>query len=676
MPSLFAKPITELKGVGTKRAELFKKLGAPTAGALLRLYPRAYEDWSNPCAAAEAPLDTPCTVRATVETVGGAVFARSGVMLIKARAADPAGDVLDLVFFNNPYIPRLLRAGQTYLFHGKVTRNRGQRQMVSPLFAEIGKAPGLRPIYPQTKGLTSRMIEAAVAEALALLPDVIRDPIPAPLRMEYGLCELRYALENIHRPPDPESMAVARRRLAFEELLILQLGMLTLKHRDREKSGCVIQTDYTAEFWDLLPFAPTGAQRRAATEAVRDMCSGWPMNRLVQGDVGSGKTAVAAACCHTAIRNGLQAVLMAPTDILARQHFASLSGMLAPTGIAVGLLTGSLKPKEKAAVKSKLLDGEIQLLIGTHAVLTADVQFQNLGLVITDEQHRFGVRQRTALAEKGKGVHVLVMSATPIPRTLALMIYGDLDISVIDELPPGRQPIETYCTDSAKRGRALRFLQKHVHAGQQCYVICPAIEGGSDRASVGEYAGKLQRALPDCRIGTLHGRMKPKEKDAVMADFAAGNLDILVSTTVVEVGVDVPNATVILIENAEQYGLSQLHQLRGRVGRGKNQSYCILVTDAQNDNARARMQAMCETNDGFLIAERDLKLRGPGDFFGSRQHGLPALKIADLNNDMAVLHDAQAVAKRILHEDPTLDAENHRGLRAEVRQLFAEVGNG
>lgn len=675
MPSLFAKPVTELKGVGSKRAELFGKLGAPTAGALLRLYPRAYEDWSNPYAVSAAPLDAPCAVRATVETVGGAVFARSGVLLIKARAAGSDGAALELVFFNNPYIPNLLHAGRTYLFYGKVQINLGKRQMASPLFAEADKAPGLRPIYPRTKGLSNRMIEAAAGEALALLPDVLRDPIPQDLRMEYGLCELRYALETIHRPPDRESMLVARRRLAFEELLVLQLGMRTLRGRSREKSAFAVKKDCTADFWALLPFAPTGAQKRAAAEAVRDMHSGLPMNRLIQGDVGSGKTAVAAACCHTAIQNGMQAVLMAPTDLLARQHFSSLSAMLAPAGIRVALLTGSLKAKEKDAVKAALRSGETQLLVGTHAVLTQDVQFQHLGLAITDEQHRFGVRQRTALAEKARGTHVLVMSATPIPRTLALMIYGDLDISVIDELPPGRQPIETCCIDSPKRGRALRFLQKQVQAGHQCYIVCPAIEGGTDKSNVAGYAAKLSRALPDCRIGALHGRMKPKEKDAVMGAFAAGETDILVSTTVVEVGVDVPNATVILIENAEQYGLSQLHQLRGRVGRGKSQSYCILLTDAQNDGALARMQVMCETDNGFAIAERDLKLRGPGDFFGSRQHGLPALKVADLNNDMAVLHDAQDVAKRILDGDPQLEAEAHRGLRAEVRQLFSTLGS-
>ena len=674
MASLFAKPITELKGVGKKRAELYQKLGAPTVGALLRLYPRAYEDWSSPCTVLQAPHDTACAVRATVERVSAPVFTRSGVMLIHVQTADAEGTPLELVFFNNSYIQNLLSSGTCYIFYGKVTINQGKQQMASPVFAKEGQCPGLRPIYPQTKGLPSRTIAVAVQEALQLLPDAMQDPIPQEIRQRYSLCELRYALETIHQPENQESMEVARARLAFEELLVLQLGLLTMKSRTREKSAFVVQKSYLEEFWKLLPFTPTGAQRHAAEEAVQDMQSGWPMNRLIQGDVGSGKTAVAAACCHTVIRSGMQAVLMAPTDILAHQHFASLSAMLQPAGISVGLLTGSLKPKEKVAVKADIADGTLQLLVGTHALLTPDVVFQNLGLVITDEQHRFGVNQRTALAEKSKGTHVLVMSATPIPRTLALMIYGDLDISVIDELPPGRQEIQTFCIDSSKRMRALRFVKKHVHAGRQAYIICPAIDAGNDKASVTQYAQNLQRALPDCRIAALHGRMKPKEKDEIMEHFSGGEIDILVSTTVVEVGVDVPNAVDMLIENAEQYGLSQLHQLRGRVGRGSCQSYCILISDAQNEEARARMQVMCETADGFAIAERDLKLRGPGDFFGSRQHGLPELKIADLNDDFAVLQNAQTVAKEMLAADPPLEAPDHRGLRAEVRLLFQNLG--
>lgn len=673
MPSLYAKPVSELKGVGSKRAQLFQKLGAPTAGALLRLYPRAYEDWSRPLPLSQAPEGEPCAVRAQVSGVAAPVFSHSGVMLIRAHALDAEGSALELIFFNNPYLQGMLQAGTSYVFFGKLEIYQGKWQMASPAFAQVGQEPGLRAVYPKTKGLTDRLIAKAVGECLDLLPQVLRDPLPQALRQSYNLCELRFALENIHRPPDQERMLVARRRLAFEELLVLQLGMQLLRRQGRARSAFVLQRDCTADFWALLPFTPTGAQQRAAADAVRDMQGEWPMNRLVQGDVGSGKTAVAAACCYTVIRNGMQAVLMAPTDILARQHHAALSRMLGPAGVAVELLTGSLKDSEKKAVKVHAASGEAQLLVGTHALLTPDLRFRALGLVVTDEQHRFGVRQRAALADKSKGAHVLVMSATPIPRTLALMIYGDLDISVIDELPPGRQKIETYCVDGSKRLRALRFLQKHVREGRQGYLICPAIAGGSDRASVEEYAGYVQRALPDCRVGALHGRMKAGEKDAVMCAFAAGELDLLVSTTVVEVGVDVPNAVDMLIENAELYGLSQLHQLRGRVGRGQWKSHCILVTDRLRDaSVRARMEVLCQTDDGFRIAEQDLKLRGPGDFFGQRQHGLPQLKIADLNNDLQVLHDAQAAAKGLLQEDPELEEPAHRGLRAELRQLFAQ----
>ncbi|MCH3972623.1 MAG: ATP-dependent DNA helicase RecG [Oscillospiraceae bacterium] len=670
MSSLFAKPITELKGVGSKRAELFRKLGVPTAGALLRLYPRTYEDWSHPCSIAQAPLEQACVVLAEVESVKAPVFTRTGLMLVHVRVCDQEGSTLEIVFFNNPYIQNLITAGTEYLFSGKVTAKLGKRQMASPVFVRADSCPGLRPIYPQTRGLSSRQIENAVCEALKLLPDVLRDPIPQDIRQEFSLCELGYALQNIHQPKNQESMEVSRRRLAFEELLVLQLGLLSMRGRARRESTLPVTNNCLQSFWQLLSFTPTHAQQRAAEEAVKDMQSGMPMNRLIQGDVGSGKTAVAAACCYVVIQNGMQAALMAPTDILARQHYESLSKLLAPAGIRVGLLTGSLKAKEKKEVKAAAADGTVQLLVGTHALLTADVQFQKLALVVTDEQHRFGVGQRAALAEKGQNPHVLVMSATPIPRTLALIIYGDLDISVIDELPPGRHEIETYCIDSGKRLRALHFLQKHVHQGHQAYIICPAINADSDKASVETYARRLQAILPDCRIDTLHGHMKGSEKEEIMQDFSAGSLDILVSTTVVEVGVDVPNAVDMLIENAEQYGLSQLHQLRGRVGRGKYQSYCILVTDAQNEDARARMQVMCETSNGFVIAEHDLKQRGPGDFFGQRQHGLPQLKIADLNNDWEVLKNTQTVARKLLQQDPKLEETDHRGLRAEVRQLF------
>lgn len=674
MKSLFDQNIQNLKGVGEKRAKLFQKLGAPTIGALLRLYPRAYEDLSHPYAIHDAPLDAPCAIRATVIKPPKETRIRSGMTIYKATATDGTSDI-ELTYFNNPYIIDLLKEDEEYIFYGKVTANFLKRSMNAPEFIRYSICPPVRPIYRQTQGLSSKMVENAVKSAFELLPDVMRDPIPENIRMEYTLCQLRFALDNIHFPKSMENLEIARRRLIFEELLVLQLGLLRLKGRCRTESRLKLKTDYSDEFFTLLPFTPTNAQKRAVKEAVSDMKSGYPMNRLVQGDVGSGKTAVAAALCYTAIKNGLQTALMAPTEILAQQHYASLSELLSGAGIRVEVLTGSLPAAKKRAVLASLQSGEIQLMIGTHALLSDGVEFQRLGLVITDEQHRFGVAQRGALTAKGDDPHVLVMSATPIPRTLALMIYGDLDISVLDELPSGRQKIDTYAITSEKRQRAFNFIRKHIKAGRQCYIICPMIdEGQNDMASVTQYAEKLKNEwLTGCRIGILHGRMKPKEKEAVMAEFATGKLSVLVSTTVVEVGVDVPNAVVMMIENAERYGLSQLHQLRGRVGRGTEKSTCILVSDAQNEEAIIRLKAMCLTSDGFQIADQDLKLRGPGNFFGQKQHGLPDLKIADMMKDMEVLKQAQTVAKEMIAEDSVLEALEHRGLRAEVKQLFENM---
>ncbi|MCY1712665.1 ATP-dependent DNA helicase RecG [Caproiciproducens galactitolivorans] len=669
MRSLFYKKIQELKGVGEKRARLFAKLGAPTVGALLRFYPRAYEDWSNPIPIQQAPLDVPCAIRGTVLERPSETRIRGGMTLYKVKITDGDSD-MELTYFNNPYIPLMLKEGEEYLFYGKVKANFLKREMSAPQFCSASDCPAVHPIYPLTKGLSGRMIESAVKNAFALLPDAMQDPIPEDIRMQYGLCQLRYALENIHRPRSMEDLGIARKRLVFEELLVLQLGLLRLKGRSRTESRLRLPRDDSAEYFALLPFEPTGAQRRAVKEAVGDMMSGYPMNRLIQGDVGSGKTAVAAALCYCAVRSGMQAALMAPTEILARQHFATLSGLL--KGVRTVLLTGSLTAAKKRAISESLQSGEIQLVIGTHAILSEGIAFQRLGLVITDEQHRFGVSQRAALASKGDDPHMLVMSATPIPRTLALMIYGDLDLSVLDEMPPGRQKVDTYAVTGDKRLRAFRFIKKQIDAGRQCYIICPMIEEGpNDMASVNEYAVKTRKEwLPGCKIGVLHGKMKPKEKEAVMTDFSEGRISVLISTTVVEVGMDVPNATVMMIENAERYGLSQLHQLRGRVGRGTDKSICILISDAQNEDTVARLKTMCQTNDGFRIAEQDLKLRGPGDFFGHRQHGLPELKIADMTQDMNVLKQAQAVAREILRTDADLKAPSHRGLRAEVRQLF------
>lgn len=677
MASLFNMDIKTLKGVGEKRAALFHKLGVDTVGALLRLYPRTYEDWSTPVSIGSAPLNEVVVVRGTVLSAPREQRIRKGMTLYKTQVTDGVQD-MTLTYFNNPYVQTMLREGETYRFRGKMTGTFTRREMTAPDFApDEGCAP-IVPVYPQTVGLSSRQIGSAVRSAFQLLPELLRDPLPDSMRQSHQLCQLRFALENVHFPGSMELLQIARRRLVFEELLVLQLGLLSIKSRSRVENRLRLERDDSEAFYRLLPFVPTNAQKRAVSEAMADMMGQAPMSRLIQGDVGSGKTAVAAALCYCVIQNGMQAALMAPTEVLARQHEKSLSGMLSQAGIQTALLTGSMTAKQKRLVKEGLASGEIQLVIGTHALLTEEVTFQRLGLVVTDEQHRFGVAQRAALAQKGENPHLLVMSATPIPRTLALMIFGDLDISILDELPPGRQKIETFAITSDKRERAFGYVKKHLDRGLQGYMICPLIEEGvSDMASVTEYREMLEQgAFSQYRIGVLHGRMKPREKDAVMAQFSAGELDLLVSTTVVEVGVDVPNAVIILIENAERYGLSQLHQLRGRVGRGTEKSTCILVSDAQNPEALARLRVMCQTSDGFRIADEDLKLRGPGDFFGSRQHGLPQLSIADMAQDIQVLKTAQKEAQRILREDPELEQPEHRGLRGERRQLFEKVGEG
>ena len=674
MPSLFDADIATLKGVGQKRAELFRKLGAPTVGDLLRLYPRAYEDWRDAVPIRNTLLNEVNIVKGTVLRRPTEQRIRGGMTLYKTAITDGEDD-MQLTFFNNRCVMNLLEEGQVYAFRGKVTGTFTRREMASPEFVPEARMQDMVPVYPQTEGLTSRLIANAMKEALKRLPETVNDPIPDALRMEFALCRLEYALKTIHFPNSPEALSTARRRLVFEELLVLQLGMMELRRAGAQDNPYPIRKNCTEAFCALLPFTMTGAQQRAIADAMRDMAGAHPMNRLIQGDVGSGKTAVAAALCYNVIQTGLQAALMAPTEILATQHYESLSALLEPAGVRVALITGSTRQKARNEILAGLQSGGIQLIVGTHALISDGVEFKDLALVITDEQHRFGVGQRTALAKKGNFPHTLVMSATPIPRTLALMIYGDLDVSVLDELPSGRQPIETYLIDPAKRRRAFGYIQKHIDEGRQAYIVCPLIEeNDSDMASVKAYAEIARAYFGDLPMGILHGRMKPKEKDAVMADFSAGRTKLLLSTTVVEVGVDVPNAVLMMIENAERYGLSQLHQLRGRVGRGKYKSTCILVTEAQNEEALQRLRMFCSTTDGFKVADEDLRLRGPGDFFGQRQHGLPKLKIADMMNDMQVLSEAQACARRIVERDPLLSDPALRGLKAEMRRLFASTG--
>ncbi len=680
--------LKELPGIGDARAARLAKLGLATVENLLGYYPRSYEDRTKISTIDAAPEEQPVCVAAFVAETPRVSHIRKGLELVKVKAADETA-VMTVTFFNQAYVRDALRQGESYIFYGKVERQGRQRQMTNPVFEREGAARFtgcIMPVYPLTAGisnnllagLTRRCVDACAAQAPELLPEEVR--------LAHSLAQVEFSCRNIHFPESWEALEIARRRLIFEEFFLLSCGMSLLRTgRDRGAGPAVEHRDLTP-FLSLLPFSFTGAQRRAVDEAAADMSSGRPMNRLVQGDVGSGKTAVAAACAWLACRSSLQTALMAPTEILAEQHYKSLSALLAPAGVRVGLLTGGERAAEKRRVQAALAAGEIDLVVGTHALLSGGVEFHDLGLVVADEQHRFGVAQRAALAAKAgeRTPHILVMSATPIPRTLALIIYGDLDVSVMDELPPGRTPVKTYLVGEDKRQRMFGFVRRLAAEGRQAYIVCPAVEergaeesppesGFADLKAVTVYAEQLRtEVFPDLRVAFVHGKMKSRDKEAVMSAFAVGEVDVLVSTTVIEVGVDVPNAALMIVENAERFGLSQLHQLRGRVGRGKHKSYCVLMTATRSQDSRARLKALASTTDGFKIAEEDLKLRGPGDFFGSRQHGLPQLHIADLAGDVRVLKEAQQAAHDLLEADPGLTRPKHRPLLERVKQMFSD----
>lgn len=647
--------IRYLKGVGEKTARLYNKLGIFTVDDLIRHYPRKHLDYGNTVSVKDAPPDTPVFIKATMITPVKESMIRKGLTLYKCNFSD-GETVIRVTIFNNKYLAKALRTFDDYILYGKVEKTFTSASMSSPQIERADRAE-VHPVYPTTEKLSVKAISNSVRNALALvgkIPETLSDDI----LKKYDLVSLDFATRQIHFPSDEKNIEPARRRLIFDELLTLQLGLLKLKEKDVKGNSCKIKKDFTNEFYSLLPFTPTGAQQRAVADCIEDMQSDRMMNRLIQGDVGSGKTAVAGAVIYTVIKNGAQAALMAPTEILATQHFESFKKLFASTDVRVALLTGSVKAGEKKEIKRALCNGEIDLIVGTHALIQNDVEFENLGLVCTDEQHRFGVQQRANLAMKGDNPHLMVMSATPIPRTLGLIIYGDLDISLLDELPPGRQEIRTDVVTSAYHKRIYKFIRDAVDRGEQAYIVCSLVdEGESDLISAKEYADNLAKnEFVGYSVGLLHGKMKPAEKDRVMQSFAEGETQILVSTTVVEVGVDVPNATVMLIENADRFGLSQLHQLRGRVGRGKNKSYCILVSDNKSDSSRERLQVMKHTSNGFDIADYDLKSRGPGDFFGKRQHGLPDLKIADMLEDTETLRQCRECALKMLESDPRLDA--------------------
>ena len=670
-------PVRYLKGVGPKTAERFEKLGILTLSDLLCHYPRRYLDFSKPYSIAEAPSDTECVVKAEVFAKPGGRILPGGRRMERITAGDDVSS-LEVTWFNNPYAVQKLELGQEYYFQGIVTGGMLRRQMVNPQVrtdAQVASSP-FEAVYPQTEGLTSSAIAKCVRQ---LLPHVelLPDPLPPGMLKKYRLLPKADAVRAIHCPASEEEAFAARRRLIYEELLVLQLGIGRMKNHGAASTGAPMQKANVSPFWDALPFSPTGAQRRAVEEILTDMAGETSMNRLLQGDVGSGKTLVAAAAIWACIRAGYQAALLAPTEILASQHAENLNRLLAPFGMRVALLTGGMKAAPRRTTLAAIRDDEADLIVGTHAILSEGVSFARLGLAVVDEQHRFGVRQRGLLAEKAANPHLLVMSATPIPRTLGLLMYGDLDISILDELPPGRKPVKTRCITGKKRADLYGFLDREIGAGRQVYIVCPAIEdaGGSGLNAVKSYYEDIAKALlPDRRVGLMHGRLKPKEKAEVMEDFKAGRLDALVSTTVIEVGVDVPNATVMVIENAERYGLSALHQLRGRVGRGAAESWCFLVSDNASESVQKRLRFLCSTSDGFAVAQYDLETRGPGDFFGSRQHGLPTLQVADLMNDTRTLHAAQSEAAALLAADPLLERPEHALLARQVEQMFDQAG--
>ena len=668
-------PITILKGVGPAKAKQFENLNIFTLRDLICHFPRGYEDRTKLVTIDQLEADRPACFKAMVMNIPRTAHIRKGLDMTKVQLADHTGR-LNVTFFNNRYVTDQLQYGKEYIFYGAISGDFSGYNMTNPVFETLDSAPvttrRVLPIYPLTAGLNNASILRAVRQALAIC-DVPPEVIPEEVRRQYGILPAERAYYAIHEPSSMQEAELAKKRLVFEEFFVFSAGLALLRASRAGKRTAPYENVELKPFFAALPFELTGAQKRAIGEIQADVGRGTPMNRLVQGDVGSGKTMVAAAAAYLAANNHRQAALMAPTEILAEQHYKSLSKIFGVLGLRVGLLTGSMKEKEKRAMREAIAAGQIDLAVGTHALLTDATVFNDLGLVIADEQHRFGVAQRSKLSSKGSDPHVLVMSATPIPRTLALIMYGDLDVSILDELPPGRQTVDTFLVGESYRVRINAFIRKQVSEGHQCFVVCPAVEENEELGikSAEVWAETLQKTVfPDLRVLLLHGQMKGAEKEAVMAAFAVGQADVLVATTVIEVGVDVPNATLMVIEDADRFGLSQLHQLRGRVGRGSSKSYCILTSHNRNTETLQRLKALCKTTDGFKIAEEDLKLRGPGDFFGARQSGLPAFRVADLSYDLQTLKDAQTASAQWIDHSGTVDTPEATALRDRVRELF------
>lgn len=670
------KDIRYLKGIGEKRAELFAKKGIKTIQDLLYYFPRTHEDRTEKKQIADCTEGETVCVSITVFSPVREVRVRRNMLVSTMTVFDESG-AMTVVWYNNRFVKNQFHTGDKYTIYGKLTKNRGKLEMVNPICELSGKerfTGKIIPLYPLTNGLTQKMLQGSMELAIKEIGRM-EEYIPTEIREKYHIAELNYAMRNIHFPESFESYTIARERFVFEELLVLQLALGEKKDDNFKKDGIVFEnTECVNDFVQNLPFAMTDAQKKTLDEILADCKNGKMMNRLVQGDVGSGKTAVAAAAMYVAVKNGHQAAMMVPTEILALQHAQTLSELFNGMGINVVILTGSMKAKDKRRAYDLISTGVADIVIGTHAIIQENVEFFDLAMVVADEQHRFGVEQRAKLAAKGNNPHILIMSATPIPRTLALILYGDLDISVIDELPPGRKTVKTYAVGENMRKRIYAFLQKNVNEGMQAYVVCPLIEETekSDLKDAEMLSKTLRDIFPNFKIGLIHGKMKPKLKDEVMTEFLNGEINILVSTTVIEVGVNVPNANIMIIENAERFGLSQLHQLRGRVGRGKEQAFCILFAHGRNEITKKRMETMCISNDGFYISEQDLKLRGPGDFFGTRQHGLPEMKIDNLFEDRDILALSQEAVKMIIDEDKNLTTEKYKGLKARVERLISD----
>ncbi len=664
--------IQYLKGVGAKRAEILRTRGIDTVGALLRFFPRKYLDWTRVTPANSAPFHENVCVRAKIVTPIEEYNTKSKMVIYKFIAEDESGKFF-VSLFNQKFLAERLKFGGEYLFYGKLEGSFITRQMNSPIIKPVDYNV-IEPIYPASRDMTSSQLSRLIKTAVKTVE--ITETLPQIVIERNNLCSLRFAIENIHFPMSREAFEKAKHRLVFEELFVLQTALSIIKLKAHQKSGCTITVNSFEDFQKSLPFSLTNAQKRVVLECISDMQSGRPMTRLVQGDVGSGKTVVAAALCDVVAKNGFQSALMAPTEILAEQHFNTFNNLSEKLGLKCGLLTGSMSPKKKSTVKEQLLKGEIDLIIGTHALITDDVAFKNLGLVITDEQHRFGVAQREKLTKKGENPHTLVMSATPIPQTLGLILYGDLDISVIDEYPKGRQKIDTYLVDSSYQARIYKYIKKFLDNGQQGYIVCPLVEDGDELGlkSAKEYYKTLcENEFSGYSLGLLHGKMSAKDKEKTMRKFSNGEIQLLVATTVIEVGIDVPNAVIMLIQNADRFGLSQLHQLRGRIGRGTLKSDCILISDNQSSDTIKRLEVIKNSTDGFEIADKDFELRGPGDFLGNRQHGIPQMKIADIFADKEVLFKAKKEAQLLLDYDPRLKYPENKELRQEVIDLYKRL---